>query len=300
MKIPVSDAPKALAFNFLAGLGYYIIASHYKLYRDDLLHSHLAMHTISSVVYTSIKTQWNSSQTFDGMDILPIASLLLTKVQEVSWKTQMLITTVLSGSQISAVKYFAEDLPYTPPSGGLDTKWLSNYDIVDYYPRIKALHPKDPEPLLGMPFLWGVNGLSKEIIGICEERKYRELFMPLHVTSNHWTLIYVNLDTRVVEYYDSKQNYGNFEEITATLKTCAADLSEKFPGDAPFTFESKIQKKLQPDPYQCGVWVLYFIQKLCENPRVDFNALEIGPAQRMIADFRKTVIPYFTCQEWKR
>lgn len=300
MKIPVSDTPKALTFNFLAGLGYYIIASHYKLYRDDLLHSHLAMHTISSVVYTSIKTQWNSSQTFDGMDILPIASLLLTKVQEVSWKTQTLVTAVLSGSQISAVKYFAPDLPYTPPVEGLDRKWLSNYDIVDYYPRIQALHPKDPEPLLGTPDIWGLDHLIGVITGICEERKYRELFMPLHVTSNHWTLIYVNLDTRAVEYYDSKQNYGNFEEITATLKKCAADLSKKFPGDTPFTFESKIKKKLQPDPYQCGVWVLYFIEKLCENPRVDFNKLEIGPAQRMIADFRKTVIPYFRCQEWKR
>lgn len=300
MKIPVSEAPKALAFNFLAALGYYIIASHYKLYRDDLLHSHLAMHTISSVVYTSIKTQWNSSQTFDGMDILPIASLLLTKVQEVSWKTQTLVTAVLSGSQISAVKYFAPDLPYTHPVEDLDRKWLSNHDMMDYYPRIKALHPKDPKPLLSIPYIWKLDRLSKYITDICETPKCREFFIPLHVTRNHWTLIYVNLDNRTVEYYDSKQNYGNFEEITATLKTCAEDLSKKFPGDALFTFESKIKKKLQPDPYQCGVWVLYFIEKLCENPRVDFNKLEIGPAQRMIADFRKTVIPYFTCQKWKR
>ena len=116
------------------------------------------------------------------------------------------------------------------------------------------------------------------------------LAYPLHVTNNHWTLVIIDQEKRTVEYYDSKKNYGNYEEIVKTLKELARSLSTKDPGQSPYQFFSKISKNLQPDSYQCGPWALYFLKNRLENPSVDFNKLDIEEAQDMIAKFRIEVM----------
>jgi len=116
------------------------------------------------------------------------------------------------------------------------------------------------------------------------------LLYPLHVSGNHWTLVVVDRVRRSIEYYDSKMDYGNHVEIIANFKELAKELSEKDPGKIPYRFESKIKKQLQPDGYQCGIWTLYFLEERLKNPEVNFNQLDVEQAQKMIADYRVSVM----------
>jgi len=112
-------------------------------------------------------------------------------------------------------------------------------------------------------------------------------YAPFNISGNHWVLIHINKKKKVVEYYDSKCHYGNFDKVTAMLQKLADELG--------YEFKSRITKSLQPDGYQCGVWIAFFMKKLLEDPDVDFNTLNTN-----IADFRKEIIPYFGDERWKQ
>jgi len=119
------------------------------------------------------------------------------------------------------------------------------------------------------------------------------LAYPLLVDMNHWTLVVVDRVKRSIEYYDSKMNYGENpgpSGIVSNFEKLAKELAEKDPGKSPYRFERKIEKKLQPDRYQCGPWILYFLEERLKNPEVNFNRLKITFAQKMIAEYRIKVM----------
>jgi hypothetical protein len=122
----------------------------------------------------------------------------------------------------------------------------------------------------------------------CSEKTI--LAYPLHVAGNHWTLVLVDRKERTLEYYDSKVNYGNHEEIKKYLIEITLALTEKDLGEKPYKFICKIKKNLQPDSFQCGPWILYFLENRLKNVNVDFNELNILKSQKMIADHRLKVM----------
>lgn len=116
------------------------------------------------------------------------------------------------------------------------------------------------------------------------------LAYPLKISDNHWTLIFIDRIKRTIEFYDSKKNYGNHEEVIKYLEKFTNDFSIKDPGEKSYTFIRKINTKLQPDSYQCGIWTLYFLENRLKNPDIDFNKMDIKAAQKIIANYRKKVM----------
>ncbi len=116
------------------------------------------------------------------------------------------------------------------------------------------------------------------------------LAIPLHVTENHWTLVLVDRQKRTLEYYDSMKNYGNYDQIIKVLKNVTKVLTEKDPDEVPYQLDYKIKKRLQQDGFQCGVWILYFLENRLQDPNVNFNELDTEKAQEMIAYYRLRVM----------
>lgn len=186
-------------------------------------------------------------------------------------------------------------------------QWLTNQHICSYMNYLSINHPKLFVPF---PSAYAIklNSPMQVLIdsAILEDGHFEEgkacthvgdecsgktiLAYPLHIHDNHWTLVLLDREARTLEYYDSKQSYGNHSEVVAHLQKLAQTLSGKDPGAAPYTFVKKINKVLQPDSYQCGPWVLYFLEKRLENPEIDFNELNGKKSQAMIADFRLNVM----------
>lgn len=108
----------------------------------------------------------------------------------------------------------------------------------------------------------------------------------LHVGGNHWTLLYIDMEKRTVEYYDSKKKYGDYESIEGQLQNITQFLSVE--DGKPYQFVHKTKKSLQPDSYQCGVWVAYFLSKRLKDPDFDFDAIDITKFK--IAKFRNKMM----------
>ena len=120
----------------------------------------------------------------------------------------------------------------------------------------------------------------------------------IHVTGNHWTLVYVNRTQRTIDYYDSKINFGKVEykKIIQELQKISEVLTQEEPEDKPFKVELKIITPLQPNDYQCGVWVLFFLDKILNEPQFNFNEVaEYGlPIEEKIAHYRTEVMHRLT------
>jgi len=180
-------------------------------------------------------------------------------------------------------------------------KWLDNYHLRDYFLFLKQEHKHVFFSYFHATFLNIQDWFSSEAVFSCYNVSskcvslldYKFIAIPVHVSGNHWTLLFIDRNKRTVEYYDSKQNYGNYQEGVKILKEATEELSKKDPGSKPYVFSAKIKKKLQPDSYQCGCWVLYFLEQRLKNPEVDFNKLDISQAQEMIAKYRISVMKKF-------
>ena len=173
-------------------------------------------------------------------------------------------------------------------------EWMNNLQLADYFGYLGSKHK---ELFVSHPFIYTDSWIHEAVVNPSHvsrkqvtplEKQF--LAYPLHVTKNHWTLVFIDQEKRTVEYYDSKKNYGNHEEIVKTLKESTRSLSTRTPGQSPYQFFPKISKNLQPDSYQCGPWILYFLKNRLENPSVDFNKLDIEEAQDVIAKFRVEVM----------
>jgi hypothetical protein len=116
------------------------------------------------------------------------------------------------------------------------------------------------------------------------------LDLPIYLNlSGHWTLVYIDRENRTIEYYDSKiMNSKDHAKILQKLNTIAKRLSQQEPGK-PYEVKDKIHKVLQNDGYQCGLWVLFFLEGRLIDPKFDFNTLDIKEAQELIKKYRQKV-----------
>lgn len=298
MRLERAQISQAFVLHAAFGIGYYSICSHYNLLAQKALRYQTLMFAISTSTHTLLQSP-DSQGKLNSTDIIPFALITLAKVQQVTWKIQALCTVILSSVQITVNHSLIQDS--SPPSlkKNRKTEWLSNIDIQKYS---EYLETQNPHLFAAFPFSHDLNYLEQVVLDAMNKGTEKTIFsFPLHVgktTKNHWTLLYINTDLRVVEYYDSKTNYGNYEEVVRTLEALTQTLNKQFPSEKPYTFQCKIQKYLQPDIYQCGVWTLYFLEKLIEDPQTDFNALDIAEAQKMIAKHRLDLIPCFPKKDW--
>lgn len=176
------------------------------------------------------------------------------------------------------------------------TKWLDNVKINQYIITLAVKHPElfiAPSPSVIVPgkgdFLdlgltCSINETFKEAL---KDDVHSVIAIPLVVSGNHSTLLIIDKQRRTVEYYDSKVNYGNYDEIECELKEIALKLSSEEPNQKPYQYQQKTTKCLQPyDGYQCGIWILYFLKRRLEEPDFDFNTLDVDDSQSMIQNFR--------------
>lgn len=139
----------------------------------------------------------------------------------------------------------------------------------DYYCKIPAIGTLHDNEVDALPVF------EKALIEARNEGKVFASYM--RVSGNHWTFVFIDPKNERIEYYDSMGAYGNYKEICTTLTELAARHH--------FTFESKIKRKLQHNSYDCGPWVVYFLEQRLENPNIDTDTLATGNMK----EYRKTL-----------
>lgn len=156
-------------------------------------------------------------------------------------------------------------------------------------------------PEISFPTVGGKNGFAQgdEYLDTLEklndhlsQKKFDDtkkyIAYPLQVSRNHFILVFIDREKRVLEYYDSM---GGKPSI---CKEAAKILTERDPGAKPYRADFKIKNALQHDGYQCGVWTCFFIEQKLKDPQFDFNAMgaKLGAdgLDKMIALYRNKVI----------
>ena len=195
----------------------------------------------------------------------------------------------------------APAVPAASKTHEFERHWLTSYDIYLYMQFLAAAHyPQITLPQSSSPIHTGalkaasllccpITSLMKHIQMLNQETlNYKNVNYPfvIHVTGNHWTLVYINRIARTIEYYDSKIHYGasEYPQIVTELKRIAGILTQEEPGLKPFQLELKITTLLQPDSFQCGIWVLYFLDKILNEKNFEFN--KIPDPKSVIAHYR--------------
>jgi hypothetical protein len=104
------------------------------------------------------------------------------------------------------------------------------------------------------------------LVGVIDKTQVQEAlaadkicFFPMR-DGPHWTCVIINPSTETINYYDSK---GTGRSMPPILHQINEHLGIKYAPSLP-TPES-----VQPDGFQCGVWILYFLD--CERGGVEFD-----------------------------
>lgn len=205
----------------------------------------------------------------------------------------------LQAADINVSENLPKNIPEDCDISG--TKWLSSMHLHYYitylatrFSGIVALNFSQLADQSSLDKRFSIGTLTDYIFKYLPSQfnNFNNLNVPiyLHVSGNHWTLVYIDRERRTVEYYDSKKNYGNHREIVQKLTTIAEQLSKQEPDQRPYRFICKIHKVLQPDSHQCGPWTLYFLEYRLINPDFDFNQLDVKEAQDLIKKYRIKVM----------
>lgn len=194
-------------------------------------------------------------------------------------------------------RYETVSLPSSIPprfafTGNVD---MANDQVEDYFNLLLQKYPERKIYLHQYEMITLQNIAAR--IPATFSRDHNELIYLVRMNSlaagrGHWGIVYIDRNLRTVEFYNSKYPYNEEPQIVEHLQRIAQQLSSADPG-RPYVFQQKLQKRLQPDTYQCGPWVCYFLENRLVNPAVDFNLLDTTEAQLMIADFRNRVLSKF-------
>lgn len=98
-----------------------------------------------------------------------------------------------------------------------------------------------------------------------------EIFLPLNVNQNHWILIYVNVTTGTYFTFDPINSCPDHEPFFHNFRSCYDSV---FPENEIYWSINGMFHPLQNDGFNCGIFVLYFIQKIIEYniiPRTEFD-----------------------------
>lgn len=114
----------------------------------------------------------------------------------------------------------------------------------------------------------------------------------LHLSGPGWkhhTLVYIDCIKRTVEFYDNVVHSDNHPKVVAALTDAAKLLSERLPGNRPFTVMCKITQPVLGKPHDCGAWVMYFAEHRFQNPDVDFNHITPAEGKKIMRQYRDQV-----------
>lgn len=122
-----------------------------------------------------------------------------------------------------------------------------------------------------------------------DSSRYHAYYLTLN--ENHATLVFVDKEKSAIEYYNS---FGNCpEEVEEALKQTAQNLGIRFDETeefTPFSFTNMIDRELQNDYFQCGVWIMFLLECRLKFPEKDFlsELHRLSPAERgrLIANYR--------------
>lgn len=160
--------------------------------------------------------------------------------------------------------------------------WLDALEVQSFFEMLGTYYPG-----LFIP------EFSRQVVTPAKKAKFKETLLQgisgkaeqmaffAHIGHIHWGLIFVDTTKKTIEYYDSKEKFGNFAEYQAMLQEIASELD--------FTYVAKINKCLQTDSYQCGPWTCYFLEKRLNCPDFDFNSLDVDACQNMIGQYRQNM-----------
>jgi hypothetical protein len=238
----------------------------------------------------------------DDLDIMPQTKASFADISENNGKDPRHRVIEQSkipirASDIDLPKILPKDIPSIFDISG--NKWVSNSHLNGYITylatRFHEIVALDGKQMAHQSHKWySIDALPQYIFEYLPKQinNFNHLNIPfyLDVSNLHWTLVYIDRGKRMVEYYDSKKHFGNHREIVKKLTTIAATLSKQEPNKPPYTFVLKINKVLQLDGYQCGVWTLFFLENRLINPEFDFNQLNVNEAQDLIKKYRIKVM----------
>jgi hypothetical protein len=126
----------------------------------------------------------------------------------------------------------------------------------------------------GTNFLDGIDHGSLTTVGLSDLQSKEKLLMPYHSNGNHWVLCSANLKKQTFTHYDSLDKSNDtsiifFNKLLKFLKNCdkanGLKLSSKKWKNTRTIYPS------QPDAFNCGLYVIFYIESEIKNINVEMN-----------------------------
>lgn len=169
-----------------------------------------------------------------------------------------------------------------------DREWLEPIHLNFYITYLAAIKFPDQMAFIEHGNAYTIENLEESLFNyLLPEivvKSGKSLPIYIHLCKNHWALVYIDQKTKTIEYYDSKRDWGNVSQIDLILKNIASRLSSYF--NEEYSFQRKITKILQPDNFECAIWILLFLEYRLKNPNIDFNNLvvDIGAHRKKVRE----------------
>lgn len=144
--------------------------------------------------------------------------------------------------------------------------WLNHYQIMEGVKDIneefdgQVAFTDDPVYLDNQH---GQNNLASKVKEILENDKLKDkrfISIPISVHDNHWVSVIIDQGNNppTIKYFDSKKNYANMDLVNEQITEIQKIYKDKTKKD--LRKEVGTKQSLQPDDYQCGIWVLFFLR----------------------------------------
>ncbi|HEY4832666.1 MAG TPA: Ulp1 family isopeptidase, partial [Waddliaceae bacterium] len=175
-------------------------------------------------------------------------------------------------------KEYKKYCPCTLPPGKIsDTSKLSAIQLYFYFAYLAVQHPnillyEPPLEKKRNPVI-EIEELSSQIVKDFQQDP-RDLPYVVGI-GDHWTLVYIDRKKQTIEYYDSLVNYRP-ATTNAILEEIAKTLNLKL--------EYKITEQLQFDGYQCGMWVLWFLEMRLKDPTFVCKNINIAEYRQAVGN----------------
>jgi Ulp1 family protease len=194
---------------------------------------------------------------------------------------------ITSDSKIDMSALPETTIPNLPILGEKD--WFKDGHIDRYLQIIQKIRHPQLKVFFPHPFPEGLENIIKAFIHVRKTEVSKAITVPLNIGKNHWTMLYIDLENCTVEYYDSFGKLGKKDEILNALRQLTARISQEEGKEYKFIYN--IDNQLQNNGYQCGPWVLFFIEWRLKFPHYDVNNItnKFLPTDEAIAIYRQKV-----------
>lgn len=207
-----------------------------------------------------------------------LALIIISEIERPEQKDSSTTTSKTQTKQQSATRYDPRE-----------TEWLWSNQISSYYTDLQKQYPDILEQHYAVYTTPQAlrNFVRLHIEDEIQPGSRKSIPILMIVSGNHWVMVYIDHQRKTVEYFDSKSTYGNQALIQTSLQETANYLNASMGGS--YQVVRKVNRSLQPDGYQCGVWAMYFLKQRVENPNLNFDTLDHTQMQSVIRKFREDV-----------